>query len=454
MKILNEEAIDFFSGSLDFRQQFDAVIANPPFIKWDRLTEPMRESVASFLGDAVAGKPDAFLALLALGLDLVKPGGFLLYVLPHSFLLARNAQGIRKKIRETCSIRMVVDLSQIPVFEGVGTYVVLLVLEKKHGRRGFENPAVVVRCRDAVGEALQDALDGRLGVRTGYSVYHLAQSAFDGHSWELLSPKQFALRKRLEALPRLDEVVDIHEGMVTGADKIFVRPDSAVAPREQKVFPRLLKDREMRRFSMPKATRDRVFYPFVDGVKLRVDEIERDYPETWRYLKKHEEMLRGRSSVAKGTVEWWAPERPRRPEKMFGPKIVAPHLMLTPKFSIDYAGTFAVSRSPIMVLKASTDSQEMLYLICAFLNSPIVHWQLALSAHKYSRGYLMLEPRTLRAIRIPNLGRLRQRQVAGIANAVERGVLGRAEFDERIVNELVIEAYGLGAQEVADVGLV
>ena len=348
---------------------------------------------------------------------------------------------------------MVIDLSQIPVFEGIGTYVILLVLEKKRGRQALEQPAVVVRCRDRVGEALQDALDGRLGVQAGYSVYELGQSAFNGHTWELLSPKQFSLRKRLEVLPRLDEVVDIHEGMVTGADKIFIRPDAAVAPEEEEIFPRLLKDREMRRFSVPSETRDRVFYPFVDGVKLGAEEIERDYPKTWRYLKDHERSLRTRSSVLRGTVEWWAPERPRRPEKMFGPKIVAPHLMLTPKFSVDHAGTFAISRSPLIVPRVSAGGGEVLYLICAFLNSPIVHWQLALTAHRYSRGYLMLEPKTLRAIRIPDLGQLSQRQMAGIAGAVEKVVLGKAGFDEGLVGELAIEAYGLNADEVADAGL-
>lgn len=453
MQVLNEEAVDYFLKHADLKQQFEAITANPPFIKWDRLTDEMRQSIVSFLGDGAVGKTDAFLALLAVGLDFTKPGGFLLYVLPHSFLLARNAEQIRKRIRETCSIRMVVDLSQIPVFEGVGSYVILLVLEKR-GPHTLDQPAVVVRCRDSVGEALQDALDSRIGAQAGYTIYHLGQEAFDGSTWELLSPQQFALTQRLEMFPRLGDIAEIREGVVTGADDLFIRPAGEIPQEERDIFPPLLTDREMLRFAIPSRTQNRIFYPFIDGVRLTANDIKRDYPKTWRYLTKHEGKLKKRSSVVKGTVEWWAPERPRTPKDILRPKIVAPHLILVPRFGVDLKGKFVVTRSPVIFPKAEALGREALFILCAILNSPIVHWQLTLSSHRYSRGYLMLEPKTLRNIRVPDLSKLSQLTVTRITDAVDKAVSKGDELDEKALNERVAEAYGFALSELSDFGLV
>ncbi len=349
---------------------------------------------------------------------------------------------------------MIIDLSQIPVFEGVGSYVILIVLEKRGSHTLLDQPAVVVRCRDAVGEALQDALDGRIGLEPGYSVYHLGQEAFDGDTWELLSPQQFALKQKLESMVRLGDVAEIREGVVTGADDIFIRPSADVPQDEREIFPPLLTDREMQRFSAPARTQNRMFYPFVDGVRLTADGIKRQYPKTWRYLMKHEDVLKKRASVVKRTVEWWAPERPRTPKEILRPKIVAPHLILVPRFGVDLKGKFVVTRSPVIYPKEEALGKEALFLLCAILNSPIVHWQLTLSSHRYSRGYLMLEPKTLRNIRIPDFGRLPQRTVTRIAEAVEGITSKNVDADEKALNELVAETYGLTPNELLEFGFM
>ena len=453
MQVFNEEGVDYFLKHPELRDHFEVITANPPFIKWDRLTNEMRQSIVSFLGDGAVGKTDAFLALLAVGLGLTKPGGFLLYVVPHSFLLARNAVQMRKRLRDQCSIRIVVDLSQIPVFEGVGSYVILLVLEKR-GPHTLDQPAVVVRCRDSVGEALQDALDGRIGSQAGYTVYQLQQEAFDGSTWKLLSPQQFALTKRLETLPHLGDIADVREGVVTGADAIFIRDAATVSQEGRDIFPPLLTDREMSRFAVPSRTRKRIFHPFVDGIKLTAEDIERNYPETWDYLTQNADKLRKRSSVVKGTVEWWAPERSRNPRDMLCPKIVAPHLMLVPRFGVDLKGRFIVTRSPVITLKSEALGREALLILCAILNSPIVHGQLTVSAHRYSRGYLMLEPQTLRNIRVPAFGQLSQRTITRLRDAASKSMLKSEGIDENLLNECAAEAYGLGLRELSYFGLV
>ena len=163
LKIENEESILYFNTHKELSGHFDAVIANPPFTKWDDMPEEWRSRVGTLMGESEEGKPGMFLALLKLGLDAVKPGGFVLYVLPRSFLIAPGAARLRREISETFWVRVLADLHEIPVFEGIGSYVILLILQRRveyfAGR--LDNPkAVVIRCTELVGQALQNARRG------------------------------------------------------------------------------------------------------------------------------------------------------------------------------------------------------------------------------------------------------------------------------------------------------
>ena len=118
---------------------------------------------------------------------MLKPGGFLLYVLPHSFLLARNAEALRKHIGQAFWVRLVADLSEIPVFDA-GSYVILLILQRKLPNLNEEPSACIVRCREFVGHALQDALDKESVESDAYSIYRVPQSLFEAVQWDLLPP--------------------------------------------------------------------------------------------------------------------------------------------------------------------------------------------------------------------------------------------------------------------------
>lgn len=103
--ITHAEALTYFQEHRSLEGSQDAVIANPPFIKWDHMHPDLRVTVLEFMGEAAKGKTDMFLAHLRLGMELVKQEGFLLYVLPHSFLIGRNARHIRQDIAGSFWVR-------------------------------------------------------------------------------------------------------------------------------------------------------------------------------------------------------------------------------------------------------------------------------------------------------------------------------------------------------------
>jgi hypothetical protein len=338
--------------------EYDLIIANPPFVKWDGLTLAVRERLAAYMLESGLGKQDLYLAFLKTAIKHTSHNGMLCFVLPHSFLLSNNAAALRQQLRMHFSVRVVADLSEVPVFEQTGVYVILIIAERISDR---QSPATIVKCREFVGAALQDALNGRTGSRDGYDVGEVEQSSFDRERWNLLRPKEDAVRRAVESHSRLDSFVEIRQGLVTGLDHVFIRPSRECPKTERDIWIPLLPDREMLRFAVPERQATAVLMPFhINDERLTESELRDGYPATWAYLKEHRARLSQRTTVTKNGRPWWEPAWPRSRAKLLVPKIVTPHLVLLPRFGVDQEDKFAVSHSPYMVAKSKTGGVALL----------------------------------------------------------------------------------------------
>lgn len=451
LKIVCADAIDYLEDSNT--QSFDTVIANPPFVKWDGLPQRIRDSLSTYMMDTGLGKQDLYLAFLKKAVEHTAAGGLLCFVLPHSFLLSRSGEELRARLSSEFTIRVLADLSEVAVFQQTGIYVVLLIAEKL---RDPQAPAMVMKCREFVGEALQEVLAGRVRNGDGYEIFQLPQAAFGRKRWSLLQPDEDAVRRLFDEQPKLDSIVDVHQGIVTGMDDVFIRASRECPKGERSVWVPLLQDRDMLRFTVPERQAYAVFMPFdADGKRLAETELRKSYPETWLYLRKHKAKLEGRAAVIKSSLPWWSPERPRTPATLLVPKIVTPHLVLLPRFGVDSEGKYAVSRSPYLVPKTTSSGTALLKVICAVMNSAIGHWQLASSSHKYSRGYLMLEVRTLREFRLPEPAAIPSNITRRIINLFDKMIDSPEDRAISLALDIAVsDAYGLSESQRAAIGVV
>jgi hypothetical protein len=373
-------------------------------------------------------------------------------VLPKNFLISDNAAPLREELSRTATLHCVVDLSAVRVFEDVGAYVVLLIFQKQVG---LGRPVLVVRCSDLVGPALENALQGREIRTSAYEVFWGGQPTTGGGKWEFTSPEKLALLAKLDRVPKLGEIAEIRQGLITGADDIFLVSASSVPKREREIYVPLLRDREIAAYKVPEEPKWFVIYPFRRGEPLREDDLVKSYPETWTYLSRHKEKLMSRRSVSEGKNPWWRPIRPRQPENLLVPKIVTPHLVISPRFALDATGRFAVSHGPYIVLRTPAALDELMFIL-ALLNSSPCFWLITQSAHGYSRGYSRLEVTTLSRTPIPNPAATDRALVKEIIQLVQARMesSGTAALDiERALDELAAAAYGLSENDKRLVGI-
>jgi hypothetical protein len=421
LRVTNADAIEaIMAGELEPRT-YGAIMSNPPYVKLDHLHPDDIETYKRYLGEQYAGRLDAYIPFVRLCLELSQSGGIVCLVLPQAFLTATNASSLRRQIYDDFDVRCLIDLTAVPVFDKVGTYTILLILQRRGVRSTRQSPpASIAQVTEAVGAALQACLDGRTVKNQYFTVFSAPQSIFRTKSWILVSPEQLRIDKRLGDLPKLSEFMTVTQGFVTGSDTVFIRPRGAIPRGEESVYIDYLPDRQIGRYSVPRRTDGVVFFPFDGERQLTENEVKSRFPETWRYLSSKRGQLETRKTVTRHGVPWWRPERPREPSTILRPKIVCPHLMLTPRFAVNPNGRLAVSRSPFVYSKDEGEEQTLIRFFCAVLNSTVCNWYLRTYAPKYGKGYNRLEVNLLSAAPVPNLATVDAVTLASVIDAVDR----------------------------------
>lgn len=271
LSIETAETIQYYQDHPQFKNSFSAVITNSPFVALTDQTEAMRERIAQFMGDDARGRIDLSLAFIKIALEVLKPGGYGLFVLPHKFLLSKSDAKIRQLITQEAWIHCLVDLSAIPIFGQVDTYIVLLIFQKRFNIQP-EPLATISHCQELVGRALQNVVEGREVESQFYSVFKVSQDAFNGEDWVIKPPSIARIQQKLETLPKLSKFMNIGQGVATGNNKVFIMPKSHIPRGEEDIFIPYLSDREMEVYTTPQKVSQYLFYPYMEEAILMIKE--------------------------------------------------------------------------------------------------------------------------------------------------------------------------------------
>ncbi len=252
---------------------------------------------------------------------------------------------------------------------------------------------------------------------------------------------------RLSELPRLSDFMTIKQGFVTGADDVFILPRHAVPKGEERLYVDYLPDRQIGRFRLPSKADRVVFFPYVDEEPINDSVLASEFRQTWTYLLNARSKLEARRSVITHGVPWWRPAWPREPSTLLRPKILCPHLMLTPRFAVDASGRWAVSHSPFIIATEPGEEQAFLGFFCAVLNSSVCNWHMRTYAPKYGRGYNRIEVASLKAVPVPDIAKVTAREFSAVLGIVEKLSRGENSALNAELDDLIAGLYGFTATE-------
>lgn len=156
------------------RESYDLVIGNPPYFEW-KPDSQVRERFQH----VISGRPNIFAFFFAIGLDLIREGGILAYVVPQSMNNGAYFRSLRQHIVSRGGVVALEPLEDQDLFQDAQQTVMLLVVEK--GRRSsrftFQRNGIVIFSPDPT--RLERAFKGKVtlgelgyAVRTGSIVWN------------------------------------------------------------------------------------------------------------------------------------------------------------------------------------------------------------------------------------------------------------------------------------------
>ena len=226
---------------------FDIVIGNPPYIDYREVkgNSWLKEHYAS---TQVKEKYNALIVFIERGLQVLKEGGRLGFIVTSAFLAQDFGKELRKLILKTCEIEQLIDVSKIKIFKDASTYPVIIILKK------VAHPSPHNRMKLAVLNSIDELFNGK-------HVYtHIEQQRFSEIVNDIfvtpLTEQRFKLMKKIEdGSTRLSEIIEKKNGLTWGTSasgfgkkKLPARVYREMSAEEKHKYVKLIKTSDIQRF--------------------------------------------------------------------------------------------------------------------------------------------------------------------------------------------------------------
>jgi adenine-specific DNA-methyltransferase len=207
---------------------FDAVIGNPPFVRYQYLPEPFQqkaEQVFRELGLPFTKHTNAWVPFILASMRMLRPGGRLAMVVPAEIIHVMHAQSLRSYLAKECRRLVIIDPEKL-WFDGTLQGAVLLLAEKRKDEQDHAEGLGIYEVKD------------REFLRMKPSAVFAAPQSINGKTvagkWTraLLDKETRDLVDEVadhQEVHRFVDVADVKVGIVTGANKFFLVTDDVVA---------------------------------------------------------------------------------------------------------------------------------------------------------------------------------------------------------------------------------
>lgn len=137
--VLNEDFFEFYSRMVDSKTQYDLILGNPPYIRYQYLTETQRELQSNILtshGMKANKLINAWVAFLVACVQLLSENGRIAFVIPAEILQVAYAEDLRLFLSEHLAKITLITFEQL-VFPDIEQEVVVFIGEKGSVEKGI-----------------------------------------------------------------------------------------------------------------------------------------------------------------------------------------------------------------------------------------------------------------------------------------------------------------------------
>jgi hypothetical protein len=404
-----EVFVDLEFGRWKENPGFDAVIGNPPYVRQEQVSA-VKPYLKSAYPDVYDGAADLYVYFYREGVELLRAGGRLSYIVTNKWLRAGYGAGLRDYFAAAGDVEQLIDFGHAPVFPDADVFPCIVVVRKRTEQMSMFAVVCSFPRAELGRSSVADVVRGhgfsvdpaRFAIRARPARDNLA--AVPAPAWSLERPDVEALMNKIRAsgTPLRDFIgATPYRGILTGFNEAFlidtptrdrlIREDPACAG----IIKPYLRGQDIERWTpawdalwmIVLKSGENHTWPWTDAPRSSAERIFREtYPALYAHLKPSEARLQARQDKGQ---HWWELRSCAYYEAFERPKIVYQVIQFHPRYCLDETGFFTNDKCFFL---SSNDA----WLVAA-LNSPIMWWHnwRHLSHMKdealESRGYRMEE---------------------------------------------------------------
>ena len=422
---------------------FDIVIANPPYVRHETISEiapALRE-----LYTVAASRADLLIFFYEKAVNLLRENGILTFITSNKFYRAGYGSKLRPFLTSNLSLHSLVDFGDTPVFEAIA-YASILIGTKQQAPASHKLLAYTWQPNDSL-SFIPHTLER--------SAIRLQQSELTPDGWRLEDVASSSLLKKLRTNGTpLGEFVGgkFFRGIITGLNEAFVitgeQRDALIRAdaKSADLIKPFLRGRDVKRWTVHHEDLHLIVFPHGFHPELK------NYPAIHRHLRQFETALknRGQCKASRGNKEggqhhWLELDNNPKAEYLdafAGKKIVMPAIERAASFAVDLGGHYSNDKTNICI-------SEKPEALCAILNSQTLWWALTRIAATKQNGYYEFKPLYIRELPIPDATPADQSTLTTLAKRAAKSTGPELAAIEREIDRIVYRLFALTPKEIA-----
>jgi type I restriction-modification system DNA methylase subunit len=351
-----------FGSIINKERGFDAIIGNPPYIRIQTMKEWAPKEIEYFshkYKTAESGNYDIYVVFVEKAIQLLDHNGLFGFILPNKFFQAEYGKTLRYLISKEKLLREIVNFTDQQVFEQATTYTNLLFLSK--AQKTVFKYAEIRRLENPENQLSLVRRNAKYS-HSSLSVDQLPLTNVTERPWQFGFGKEFELLNRMASIkPVLSEVCDkIFQGIITGADKVFVLElknstnaelfelhskalDKNIKIERELLKPVLKGSLDIRRYKIVTPRRYALFPYLILGSEAKLipfDELKAKFPNCAHYLESNKKVLEEREHGKWKCSKWYAYSRNQNLVQCSQKKILTPSIAKKAAFVYDELGAY------------------------------------------------------------------------------------------------------------------
>jgi type I restriction-modification system DNA methylase subunit len=434
-------------------QQFDIVIANPPYIHLEHIKEQSR-LYKNLNFSTYAARGDIYALFYERGVHLLRENGLLCYITSNKWMRAAYGESLRQFFAKRTNPIQLIDFAGQQIFDATVDTNILLLSKSKNQ---LETNAVSIKDKDSINNMSVYVKQNSVQIGFGSS-----------DSWTILSPIEQSIKRKIEAIgtPLKNWDIRINYGIKTGCNEAFIisgeKRDEILRNckndternRTAELIRPILRGRDIKRYGYEWAGL------YVITAYFGIHKIlQAYYPAVFEHLLQYREALENRGQcryASSGKPNINAPypgqhhwleldNNPRREylDDFSKQKIVWGNLCLRAQYALIKQDYFVNAPSPLI-----TPATPYLLLV---LNSKVADWYIRNSGVTRNGGYFEYKPMFIEQLPVPKL------TDESAFDEFYKQITRRREQDEDLgeievaIDNLVYSLFSLNAEEIGSV---